>query len=319
LKYKDYYDILGVKRSASQSDIKRAYRQLARKYHPDVSKEVNAEDRFKSVGEAYEVLKDSDKRAAYDQLGSNWQSGQDFRPPPGWQQQASGFSSGGANGGFRGIHGGDFSDFFESMFGGGRGQSRSRQGTNQQSMNTAQQAKIRINLEDTYRGASRMIELQGLTNDRRGGRSGSIKTVKVRIPKGILSGQKIRLAGQGGSRHGARAADLYLEVEIAPHAWYQVDVRDVYLNLPVTPWEAALGASITVPTPMGKVQLKVPAGSASGCKLRLRGRGIPSPKPGDFIAVLEVHVPPADTEKRKTLFHSMAKEMPFNPRVGLGV
>ncbi len=312
LKYKDYYDILGVKRDASQSDLKRAYRQLARKYHPDVSKQANAEERFKSVGEAYEVLKDPEKRAAYNQLGSNWKSGQDFRPPPGWQQQGSGGV------GVGGMHGSDFSDFFESLFG-GRGQSRHRQRSSQQPQHAAQQARIRIDLEDTYRGASRMIELQSPGGDRRGGRSGSIKTVKVRIPKGILPGQKIRLAGQGGSRLGARAADLYLEVEIAPHSLYQVDGRDVYLTLPVTPWEVALGASITVPTPMGKVQLKVPAGSVSGSKLRLRGRGIPAPKPGEFIAVLEVHVPPADSEHRKALFRSMAKDMPFNPRAGMGV
>ncbi len=314
MKYKDYYNILGVKRNASESDLKRAYRQLARKYHPDVSKEANAEERFKAVGEAYEVLKDPEKRTAYDQLGANWQSGQNFRPPPGWQQQTSGFS----RGGFSGHQGGDFSEFFESLFG-GRGPSRGHHNAGHQSQPLSQQAKIKIDLEDTYRGSSRTIELQGMTGNGIGGRSGTVKTVKVRIPKGILPGQKIRLAGQGGSHLGRQAADLFLEVEIAPHPLYRVEGRDVYLNLPITPWEAALGASVTVPTPTGKVQLKVPAGSAAGSKLRLRRRGIPSPKPGDFIAVLEIHLPVADTEQHKKLFRTMAEEMPFNPRQDLGV
>jgi len=315
LKYKDYYNILGVKRDASQSDLKRAYRRLARKYHPDVSKEANAEERFKAVGEAYEVLKDAQKRARYDQLGANWQSGQEFRPPPGWQPQ----SSGPASAGFSGLHGGDFSDFFESLFGGSHGQSRNRRQTQQRPRNADQQAKIRINLEDSYRGASRMIELQSTAAGRRTAQVGSTKTVKVRIPKGIVPGQKIRLAGQGSTGRAGQSGDLYLEVEITPHPWYRIDGRDVYLNLPVTPWEAALGASITVPTPSGKIQLKIPAGSSSGSKLRLRGRGIPAAKPGDFIAILEVHVPPADTEQRRSLFRTLAKEMPFNPRVGMGV
>jgi len=311
MEFKDYYETLGVKRDATQDEIKRAYRKLARKYHPDVSSEPDAEERFKEVKEAYEVLKDPEKRAAYDQLGSRWREGQDFQPPPGWD---AGFEFSG--GGFTDADAAHFSEFFESLFGGrgahfhsgGRRRRRSYKGEDHH-------AKILIRLEDAYQGATRSIQLQvpELTPD--GHVTLRRRTLQVKIPKGIAAGQQIRLAGQGAPGvEGGPAGDLYLEVEFEPHPLYQVEGRDVYLTLPIAPWEAALGAKVQVPTLGGRVDLKIPAGSQSGQKLRLKGRGLPGKTPGDQYVVLKIVVPRKLDEKGRALFEQMAREIPFNPR-----
>lgn len=320
MEYKDYYKILGVARNATQDEIKRAYRKLARKYHPDVSKEADAEAKFKEVGEAYEVLKDPEKRAAYDQLGADWKAGQEFRPPPGWD---AGFEFSG--GGFTGGDASAFSDFFETLFGRGYGgmhggQAGGRTGFRAQARGEDHHAKVMIDLEDAYSGATRSITLRVPEVDAQGRVHTRERTLNVRIPKGIKEGQHIRLAGQGApGMGGAPAGDLYLEVAFRPHPLYSVEGRDVYLDLPIAPWEAALGATVKVPTPAGVVDMKIPPGSASGRKLRLKGRGIPADPPGDLYVVLQVVVPPADTERAKSLYREMERELAFNPRQRLGV
>ena len=314
MEFKDYYKVLGVNREASQDEIKRAYRKLARKYHPDVSQESDAEDRFKEVGEAYEVLKDPEKRAAYDQLGANWKAGQDFRPPPNWDE---GFEFHG--GGFSDADAAGFSDFFESLFGQGfasragpRGRGRER------GENTY--AKILIDLQDAYEGATRQLELKHTELDEEGRPRVRERTLRVRIPKGVRQGQHIRLAGQGQPGiGGGKAGDLLLEIQFKPHPHYHVEGRDVLLHLPVAPWEAALGATVKAPTPGGPVDLKIPAGSGAGRKLRLSGRGIPSSRPGDLYVVLELVLPPARTESDKAAYENLRKALDFNPREALGV
>jgi curved DNA-binding protein len=312
VEYKDYYKIMGLSRSATQDEIKRAYRKLARKYHPDVSKERDAEQRFKEVGEAYEVLKDPEKRAAYDRLGADWRAGQEFRPPPDWDQ---GFSF--AGGGFTHGDASQFSDFFESLF--GRGFAQAPRGQyNVRGEDTY--AKVLIDLEDAYQGATRTLTLRHTEINPEGEPVVAERVLNVRIPKGVRQGQHIRLAGQGGAGGGAgQAGDMYLEIEFRPHPFYRVQGRDVFLELPVAPWEAALGASVKVPTPTGPVDLKLPPGSAAGRKLRLKDRGIPSKPPGDLYVVLQVALPPADTEAAKAVYRKMAQELSFNPRRRLGV
>lgn len=321
MKYRDYYQIMGLARDASPDDIKRAYRKLARKYHPDVSKEADAEARFKELGEAYEVLKDPEKRAAYDRLGADWRAGQEFRPPPDW---GAGFEFSGP--GFSGGMGGQFSDFFESLFGGGFGPgagfgpSPGHGGRHFHARGEDSHAKIAIDLEDAYQGATRNISLSHSEAGRDGRPRLAERNLQVRIPKGVRQGSRIRLAGQGGAGRGQGAAgDLYLEVEFHPHPFYRVEGRDVYLDLPLAPWEAALGATVHAPTPGGPVALKIPPGSAAGRKLRLPGRGIPGEPPGDFYAVLQIALPPADSEAARELFRRMEQELPFNPRSRLGV
>jgi curved DNA-binding protein len=318
MKFRDYYQIMGLARDASQDDIKRAYRKLARKYHPDVSKEADAEARFKELGEAYEVLKDPEKRAAYDRLGSNWRAGQDFRPPPDWDQ---GFEFSGR--GFSGAGGGQFSDFFETLFGGsfgpgaGFGQAG---GAHFHARGEDSHARIAIDLEDAYHGASRSIKLSHSVLGGDGRPHLAERSLDVKIPKGVRQGSRIRLAGQGGAGRGrGPAGDLYLEIEFRPHPLYRVEGRDVYLDLPLAPWEAALGASVPAPTPGGQVSLKIPAGSSAGRKLRLAGRGIPGQPPGDFYAVLQIALPPADSEAARAFYERMAAELPFAPRARLGV
>ncbi|MEE4378760.1 MAG: DnaJ C-terminal domain-containing protein [Candidatus Competibacteraceae bacterium] len=308
MQYKDYYQMLGLSRSASEDDIKKAYRRLARKYHPDVSREPNAEERFKEVAEAYEVLRDADKRSAYDQLGSNWQSGQDFRPPPNWQNSSFHFRKDGLGGGQA-----DFSDFFESLFGGlgGAGLGGGRRGFQQPVED--QHSRLEISLEEAYQGTQRTVQLQVPEIDAGGRRTLRSKSLNVKIPAGVSDGQKIRLAGQSaaGIRGGG---DLYLEVVIRPHHLYRIDGRDLTLELPLTPWEAALGAQIQVPTLGGKVSLNIPANAHSGQKLRLRGRGLPGKPQGDQYVVLRIDNPPVDSEASRELFRNMAKELPFDPR-----
>ncbi len=316
MEFKDYYKIMGVARDASPDEIKRAYRKLARKYHPDVSKEPDAEARFKEVNEAYEVLKDQEKRAAYDQLGTRWKAGEEFRPPPDWN--TGGFEYGGFETGTS-----HFSDFFESLFGGaspfGRyGAQERRGGFRMRGEN--QYAKIQVRLEDAYHGATRTLTLQMPEQDAQGRLVTRSRTLNVHIPAGVTQGQQIRLAGQGAPGIGGGPnGDLFLEIEFQSHPLFRVEGRDIYLNLPVTPWEAALGATISVPTLGGKVDMKVPAGSQSGQKLRLRGRGLPGKTPGDQYVVLQIMTPPAHSEAAKELYRRMAREMPYDPRSNLEV
>ncbi len=320
MEFRDYYKIMGVARDATQDEIKRAYRKLARKYHPDVSKEPDAEKHFKEVGEAYEVLKDPEKRAAYDQLGANWKAGQEFRPPPDWDANFE-FS-----GGFSGADSAAFSDFFESLFGrgfagtGGFTQSRRPGGQSFHARGEDHHAKILVDLEDAFRGSTRTLTLHVPEMDQRGHVFTRERTLNVQIPKGIRQGQQIRLGGQGAPGLGqGKAGDLYLEVEFRPHAFYRVEGRDLFLNLPIAPWEAALGAQVKAPTPEGVIDLKIPAGSISGRKLRVKGRGIPAPTPGDLYVVLQIVVPPGDSDEAKALYRRMAEKLKFNPRANLGV
>ncbi|WP_456373396.1 DnaJ C-terminal domain-containing protein [Thiolapillus sp.] len=319
MEFEDYYKIMGVNRDATQDEIKRAYRKLARKYHPDVSKEKDAEEKFKQLGEAYEVLKDPEKRAAYDQLGKNWKAGQDFNPPPDWD---AGFEFSG--GGYTGGAGADaYSDFFESLFGaraGSHAGAASGAGGGFHMRGQDHHAKVLIDLEDAYHGATRSITLQVPEVDASGHVITKKRTLNVRIPKGVRQGQQIRLAGQGAPGMGQGGnGDLYLEIEFRQHPFYKVEGRDVYLDLPVAPWEAALGGKIKLPTPAGKLDLKIPPGSNTGKKMRLKGKGIPARKPGDFYVELKVMVPPADSDKAKELYRQMEKELAFNPRAALGV
>ena len=314
MEFQDYYKIMGVARDATQDEIKRAYRKLARKYHPDVSKEANAEARFKELGEAYEVLKDAEKRAAYDQLGANYKGGQEFRPPPDWN---AGFEFSG--GGFGTGDGGDYSDFFASLFGnqfrrGGAGRASPH------AKGEDHHARVLIDLEDAYRGATRTITLHVPAVDAQGHVITKERVLNVTIPKGIREGQHIRLGGQGSAGIGeGRAGDLYLQVEFRAHPIYRVDGRDLYIDLPVAPWEAALGATVKVPTLGGIVELKIPEGSGSGRKLRLKGRGLPGEPPGDCYVILAIALPPADSEAAKIIYRTMEKELNFNPRAKLGV
>jgi len=314
MEFKDYYDTLDVKRDATQDEIKRAYRKLARKFHPDISKEADAETRFKQVGEAYEVLKDPENRAAYDQLGANYQAGQDFRPPPDWDQ---GFEFKGD-----GFKDADFSDFFESLFGqrghGGAEHARGQRGFNARGMDS--HARVQIDLEDAYHGGNRVLTLKHSELGADGRPVLNERTLNVRIPKGVCQGQHIRLAKQGGAGIGKGGeGDLYLEVEFARHPFYHVEGKDVYLDLPITPWEAALGATVKAPTPDGAVDLKIPANSISGRKLRLKGRGIPAKQAGDLYVVLQVALPPADTKTAKQAYREFEQTLDFNPRSKLGV
>jgi curved DNA-binding protein len=315
VEYRDYYDILGLKRDATLDEIKRSYRKLARKYHPDVSKEPDAEERFKEVGEAYEVLKDPEKRAAYDALGSNWQAHQEFRPPPGWDAGFE-FSGGGYTPG-----GGDHSDFFEELFGRAtRGAGHRAGGFNIRMPGEDHHAKVLIDIEDSLNGAARNISLRmpELTGD--GRVVTRERTLKVRIPKGVRPGQQIRLAGQGGPGFGGgENGDLYLEVEFREHPLYRVEGADVYLDLPVAPWEAALGATVKAPTPSGAVDLKIPPNSSQGRKLRLKGRGLPGANPGDLYAVLRIVLPPASSDAARELYEQMRRELDFDPRASMGV
>ena len=316
--YKDYYAVMGVARDATQDEIKRAYRQLARKYHPDVSKAADAEARFKELGEAYEVLKDPEKRAAYDQLGKNWQAGQEFRPPPDW---GTGFEF---TGGWRSDTGkGGFSDFFEALFGQGRGFHTTGFTPRSTSPGRGEDhhSRIDISLEDAFNGATLGLQLRVPEYDAQGHLREQQRKLQVRIPRGVTTGRRIRLAGQGGAGYkGGAAGDLYLEVRLKPHPLYQVEGRDVFVNLPITPWEAALGGKVQVPTLGGKVDLNIPAGARSGQKLRLKGRGLPGAggAAGDQFAVLQIMAPPADSSERRALYEKMAREMPFNPRAHLG-
>lgn len=313
MQYKDYYKVLGVERTASEDEIKKAYRKLARKYHPDVSKEKDAEEKFKEVNEANDVLSDAEKRKAYDQLGY-YQPGQDFRPPPGWEQQ---FGQGGAHFDFSGM---DFGDMFSQMFGGGmgggmgggrrRGQGFARPGQDFE-MN------LEITLEEAYAGVEKTLQVEVPEPGPQGFMTRVPKTIKLRVPKGATDGQRLRVSGKGGAgSHGGQAGDLYLNIRIAPHVWFKPNGHDLSIDVPLTPWEAALGATVEIPTLEGKVRLKVKAGSRPGQKMRLAGKGLPKPQDGsgDLYAVFQIVTPPELTERERELFEELAKESGFNPR-----
>lgn len=312
MEYKDYYKILGISRDATQDQIKQAYRKVARKYHPDVSKETDAETKFKEIGEAYEVLKDPEKRAAYDKFGTNWQHGQDFEAPPNWD---AGFEFSGA--GYSPGDAGNFSDFFESLFGHGRAESR--QSHSFRMRGSDQHAKIVIPIADAYHGTRQTITLSKAVIDNTGRVTTKPHTLHVTIPKGIIEGQRIRLEGQGSPGYGDNMnGDLYLEIAFQEDRLFHAEKRDIHLTLPISPWEAALGAKVTVPTLGGNVQLKIPPGSQGGKKLRLKGRGLCTTSHfGDQIVTLQIVVPEAQNEEQRALYRTMAEKMPFNPRSGL--
>ena len=315
MEFKDYYKTLGVSRDATAEEIKKAFRRLARKYHPDVSKEADAEQKMKEVNEANAVLSDPEKRAAYDQLGQGrgFQAGSDFQPPPGWD---SGFEFSGR--GFSGAQAADFSDFFAELFGKQMGPDARH--THRRMHGEDHHAKIMLDLEDTYHGASRSLTLRVPKFDSQGRTLLTEHTLNVRIPRGVHAGQVIRLAGQGApGTAGETAGDLFLEVQFHPHSRYRIEKKDIYATLPVAPWEAALGATVKIPVPDGLVEVRVPENSQSGRKLRLKGRGIPATVPGDLYLVLEVVLPPATTQKEREFYQTMAQELAFNPRQNLGV
>ena len=299
MQFKDYYDILGVPSGASDADIKSAYRKLARRYHPDVSKESGAEEKFKSVNEAYEALKDPAKRRAYDQLkASGYRPGDEFHPPPHFGD--------GAEFDFADLHGeGGFSDFFESLFGRGGVRGGGRAGPRR---GRDVQARVEIPLATAYSGGRERFTLRDA--------DGGERTLEVRIPAGILPGQQIRLAGQGSpGTQNAPAGDLLLEIAIRPDDRFRLEGRDVYTDLNIAPWEAALGAVVPVPTLGGNVELKIPPESESGKRMRLRGRGMPGRTPGDQIVTLQVQAPPADTEAQRKVYEQMKKQFAaWDPR-----
>jgi curved DNA-binding protein len=324
MKFRDYYETLGVARSATEAEIKAAYRKLARKYHPDVNKEASAEDQFKELGEAYSVLKDTEKRAAYDRMGANWKNGQDFTPPPNWNEgfEYSNDNYSDGHPGFGGGHQGNQSEFFESLFGQGRYRQGGHGSNPSQGMDFKGQdhhAKISIDLVDAYNGAKRTITLHMPTQDASGHVSTQERKLDVSIPKGIKAGQNLRLAGQGGPGMGAGGSgDLYLEIDFHPNPIYRVDGKDVYLDLPLAPWEAALGTAVNIPTPAGStLELTIPAGTATGRKMRLKGKGIPSKEAGDLYVVPSIVLPGAETDLQKEAYQALEKAFDFKPRTHL--
>lgn len=316
MEYQDYYQTLGVERNATPEVIKKQYRRLARKYHPDVSKEPNAEEMFKRVQEAYEVLKDPEKRKAYDQMGSEWRQGQGFQPPPGWEQHAGFRQAGGAS--HAGMGPEEFSDFFQSIFGGGFAQHAQGRGTLRRK-GQDHHSKLTIRLEDAYHGAEQQLTLQQPVVDPNTGQlQHEARTINVKIPPGILEGQQIRLNGMGGpGLGGGPNGDLYLEVAFAPHRHFRVHGKDISLKLPITPWEAALGAEVEIPTLGGPVKLKIAAGAQSGQKLRLKGRGLPGKPAGDEFALLSIETPRPENDEQRQIYEQMKSSMPFNPRKAL--
>jgi curved DNA-binding protein len=299
MKYKDYYKVLGVERGASEEAIKKAYRKLARKYHPDVSKEPNAKEKFQEVSEAYETLHDKEKRAAYDSLGSGFRPGQDFRPPPDWFER---FGAG------RGedLGGVDLSDLFESLgaFGRATGFGRARRGGNMAFPGEDYEVPVRLTLEEAYRGAERQVQFDG-------------RSFTARIPRGATDGQRLRLRGKGGpGTNGGPPGDLYLQISLTPHPLYRVSGHDLNIEVPLAPWEAALGAQVEIPTMEGRVTVKVPAGSKAGQKLRLAGKGLPKPGggAGDLYAELTIAVPATLTEREKELYEELREASRFDPR-----
>jgi curved DNA-binding protein len=312
--FRDYYETLGVSRDASEEEIRRAYRSLARKHHPDVNKEEGAEDRFKEISEAYEVLRDKEKRERYDRLGANWRAGEDVSSAAGFdgfaRRGGTGRGASPAGGGFEDIRldfgGGEFSDFFEGLFGGRGG--RTRRADRFDGFSTRggdQEAELELSLEEAAQGGRRRFTLAD-------GRS-----FTVNVPPGVRDGQRIRLAGEGTpGMAGGPPGDLFLRVRLRPHPRFRVEGRDLYVDLPVTPWEAALGATVEVPTLTGTAKVKVPKASSSGRRLRLKGEGLPAPggEKGDLYAVLQIVLPKRLTKEERELFERLAEVSKFNPR-----
>lgn len=313
MKYKDYYKILGVERAVSEDDIKKAYRRLARKYHPDVSKEKNAEERFKDIGEAYEVLKDKDKRAAYDRLGQHG-SGEEFRPPPGWGEQ---YTRG--TGGFQYTNV-DLGDLFADLFGGG-GRNRGPSGAGFAMPGRDFEAAVQLDLERAYRGTEVTLNIDAAEPAPDGTARRATRSVTVRIPKGVTDGQKLRVPGKGGpGANGGPPGSLYLEIHLRPHPRFKASGHDLYLDLPIAPWEAALGGQVEVPTLDGEVRLKIAPGAHSGQKLRLAGKGLPKPdgSHGDLYAVLRIVNPPAPSARERELYEELRRASSFKPRADFG-
>ncbi len=309
MKYHDYYQTLGVNKNASAEEIKKAFRRLARKYHPDISREPDAEMRMKEVNEAYAVLSDPEKRAAYDRLGQGYQAGQEFRPPPDWGEGFR-FSARG----FAPDEAAQFSDFFSELFG-GLGGFGSHAGRGFSARGEDTRAQVLLDIEDAFTGATRQLSLQVPQTDARGRVRMATRTLNVKIPVGVREGQVIRLAGQGApGQGGSQAGDLLLEVRFRPHPRLRAEGRDLHLSLPLAPWEAALGAVITADLPGGPLKVRIPQGAQSGRQLRVRGKGIPGSPPGDLLLDLEVVLPPADTARARELYETMARELAFDPR-----
>lgn len=310
MEFKDYYKALGVTQTASADDIKKAFRKAARKYHPDINPGADAEAKFKDVNEAYEVLKDPERRAAYDQLGQEPPQGQGgYQPPPGWD---NGYAFSEANGPQSDEA---FSDFFEELFRRGGGPAEGTRG----GPPADSHGRIEIAIEDAYLGAERKLALRTPVVGPNGAVTMQNRTLSVRVPKGILQGQHIRLVGQGGpSIDGRSAGDLFLEVTFAAHPVYRIDGKSLHLDLPITPWEAALGGHVVMPTPDGQVDLRIPKNARSGQKMRLKGKGLPGTPAGDIYVTLKIVNPKVETEEARALFEQMAKAMPFDPRANLG-
>ena len=308
MQYKDYYKILGINRDADEKAVKQAYRRLARKYHPDVSKEKNAEEKFKELQEAYEVLKDQDKRRAYDQFGEHWKAGMEY------DARAPGGPGGGYQESVRPEDFAQFGDLFGSIFG-----DFARQGRQQASWRGQDEfAQISVTLEEAYKGVMKTLSMESWELDKDGQPSRKQRTLRVKIPAGVTHNQRIRLAGQGQKGTGKGGdGDLYLTVNIKPHPHYRVEKRDLYLEVAVTPWEAALGSKITVPTLGTKIKLTIPPGSQSGRELRLRGMGLPGYPPGDLFAVLKVVLPEPRNDSERELYRKMEQTMNFDPRTEL--
>lgn len=313
--FKDYYAVFGVSESASAEEIKKAYRKLARKYHPDVSKEDNADEKFKDLGEAYEVLKDPEKRGEYDQLRKHGaQADGSFQPPPGWQS-----SSGFGGGGYTDADSSQFSDFFEEMFGGGRGAGRGAAGGFRQNVRMRGEdvhARLSLFLEEVFHGCDKQVSFTVHEADKQGRIVARQKNLKVKIPAGMREGQHLRLKAQGSPGSGGGGpGDLLIEIELAPHPMFSVEGRDVVVTVPIAPWEAALGATVTVPTVGSKANVKVPKGTSSGRKLRLKGKGLPGKHPGDQMVILQIAIPEQHSAEAEKLYEQLAEaEKAFDPR-----
>lgn len=306
MSFKDYYQIMGLAKNASPDEIKRAYRKLARQYHPDVSQAPDAEEKFKALGEAYDVLKDKEKRKLYDRYGEHWQAAQQGGYTGNEQAYQSHAAGGGANP-FAGAEGVDINDIFSSLF--GEKKNRSQYGFYDQGQDI--HAKLSISLEDSFFGTEKTLQLQK--------ENGELKTVKVKIPKGIQDKQQLRLRGQGGGSSSGKSGDLLIEITIMPHQLYQVEGKNVLLNCPISPWEAVLGGSIKVPTLSGMVSLNLPKHSQSGKKMRLKGKGLPGNPPGDQYVILNIVIPEKENEESHKLYETLKSVSQFNPRVALGV
>ncbi|HKY03150.1 MAG TPA: DnaJ C-terminal domain-containing protein [Burkholderiales bacterium] len=309
MKYKDYYAILGVDRGADEEAIKKAYRKLARKYHPDVSKEKGAEDKFKEVAEAYQTLTDKEKRAAYDQLGRH-RSGEEFRPSRDWETRFGGID----------MEDFDLSDLFSRMGGGLGGGFGGRSRGKQARAGQDYEARAQVSLEDAAHGAELSLNLAAPERDVHGLPRSVGKQVRIRVPKGVTDGQRLRVPGKGGTgMNGGPAGDLYLDIEFKPHRWFKSAGHDLYLELPIAPWEAVLGTEVHVPTLDGKLSLKIKPGARTGQKLRIPGKGLPRPGSGagDLYCVLQVITPEQPSTRERSLYEDLKRESNFDPRAHL--